>query len=68
MAEPNGICKEHSGCLARIAGLEKSEGEQWDHMNKMDSRIDAIFTRLNIILGGVVVACIMLAINIIVRR
>jgi len=37
-------------------------------MTKMDNRIDAIFTRLNLILGGVVVACVMLAINIIIRR
>ena len=67
MNETNDICKEHSGCLARIGGLEKSEGEQWGEMTEMSNRINAIFTRLNIILGGVVVACVMLAINIVIR-
>jgi len=64
---PNGElkCTEHSGLMARITNLEKIDHEQWESMKKRDERIDSIFTRLNVILGGVVVACIMLAINLI---
>ena len=55
---PNGDlhCVEHSGCIARIEHLENAEHE-------LRERMDKIFMRLNIILGGVVVACVMLAVN-----
>ena len=64
----NGTCKEHSGFVARIGALETENTDQWGKFNTMDQRIDSIFTRLNIILGGMVVACIMLAINIIIIK
>ena len=69
MKMPNGDfkCTEHSGCMAKITHLEKENGDQWTHMNEMSARINSIFTRLNIILGGVVVACILLAINIVTK-
>jgi len=57
-------CTEHSGFIARIKGLEGENKTQWDRIGKMNDKMDAIFTRLNIILGGIVVACVMLAINI----
>jgi cell division protein FtsL len=64
-------CDEHSGCIERIGHLEKQDKEQWDKMakieDKFDSKFNSIFNRINVILGGVVVACIMLAINIVFK-
>jgi len=59
---PNGDfkCTEHSGCIARIKTLEEQTHSQWD-------KLDSIFTRLNVILGSVVIACIMLVINILIK-
>lgn len=58
---PNGDlrCTEHSGCLARITNVEED-------IHDMKTRHDSIFTRLNIILGGIAVACVLLAVNILV--
>ena len=64
----NNTCKQHTGFEARIANTEKENKEQWEKMDAMDKKMDSIFTRLNIILGGVVVACIMLAINIAIAK
>ena len=49
-------CAEHSGCMARIDNLEKDN-------EAMAKKVDKIFNRINLILGGIVVSCIMLAIN-----
>lgn len=54
------FCPEHSGFKARIDNLE----EEYKDMN---SKQDKIFTRLNIILGGICVACIMLVVNIVIN-
>ncbi len=61
------MCSEHSGCMARIDNLEKSQKEQWETMAKQRERVDSIFMRLNITLGGVVVACVLLAINLAIK-
>lgn len=65
--EKNNICREHSGCLADIVNLKRNNTAQWEKLDAMDSRINSIFTRINIILGGVAIACIMLAINLIIK-
>ena len=49
-------CKEHSGCMARIENIEKDS-------ELMAKKVDKIFNRINLILGGIVVSCIMLVIN-----
>ena len=49
-------CAEHSGCMARIDNLEKDS-------EAMGKRMDKIFNRINLILGGIVVSCVMLVIN-----
>ena len=51
-------CKEHTGCVARIEHLE---GES----ETMRNRVDKIFSRINLILGGIVVSCVMLVINLV---
>lgn len=66
--EGNGFCKGHSGFEARIKNLETSQQEQWDAMEKHTDRINSIFTRLNIVLGSVVVACILMAINLVIGK
>ena len=42
--------------MARIDNLEKDS-------EAMSKKVDKIFNRINLILGGIVVSCIMLAIN-----
>lgn len=68
MDERTFICSEHSGCMARVERLEKENNDQWDRLAKTDERMDSIFTRLNIVLGGIIVACIMLAINLALKQ
>ena len=60
-------CEEHTGCLARIDGLEKSDTSQWVDIKALDSRVNKILTRLNVILGGLVVGIIMLLANVLVK-
>lgn len=62
MVAPNldSTCLEHSGCIARISTLERS-------VTQADNRINEIFTRLNVILGGTVVACLLLVVNILIE-
>ena len=65
MSANNNICKEHSGCLADIGHLKQENDDQWEAIKNMKDKQDAIFTRINIILGGIVVACIMMMINLV---
>jgi hypothetical protein len=60
-------CHDHTGCLRDIANLGKEAESQWEAIAKVNSRIDTMMNRLNVILGGVVVACILLAINILMK-
>lgn len=48
-------CKQHTGVVARIKHVEKETSDQWDKMSKQDDRMDSIFTRINFILGGIVI-------------
>ena len=61
-------CNEHTGCLARIDGLEKSDERQWTVIGAQDKRMNSIMTRLNVILGGIVVAVLLLLINVVVIK
>lgn len=61
------VCKEHSGCIKSIEALEESDVRQWDKLDKQEQRITGIFTRINIILGGIVVSCILLLVNLAVK-
>ena len=57
------ICQEHSGCVESISNLKISDSEQWEEIGTMRGRIDNVMTRLNVILGGVVVAVVLLLLN-----
>jgi hypothetical protein len=54
-------CKDHSGCLSDIKTLKESDRDQWDAINSMKARID-------VVLGGVAMSCILLVINLITGR
>lgn len=64
-------CSEHTGCVERIKHLEYRDSEMSEKLTKIEDRIDTKFNvfsnRLNVILGGIVVACIMLVINIVFK-
>ena len=62
-ATNNSICKAHSGCIADIEHLQGDNEKQWKELTKMNNRVDKIFNRINLILGGIVVSCVMLVIN-----
>jgi hypothetical protein len=66
---PNGDfkCTEHSGFKARIVNLEKVNDSQWEEINKMDQKIDKIFSKINVVLVGLAISSILLAVNIIVE-
>jgi len=48
-------CIHHTGIDARIKHVESDTTDQWDKLTEQDKRINSIFTRLNFVLGGVVV-------------
>jgi len=60
-------CPDHTGCIERIGGLERTNEAQWGELRDHRARMDSILTRINVILGGVVVAVIMLLVNIVVK-
>jgi hypothetical protein len=60
-------CVEHSGCIARIGTLEKTEREQWAAIDKQGDKVESIVARLNVVLGGVAVSCILLVVDIVVK-
>lgn len=64
-------CSEHTGCVERIKHLEYRDSEMSEKLTKLEDRIDdkfdAFSNRLNVILGGIVVACIMLVVNIVLK-
>lgn len=63
----NEICHEHSGCISDINTLKSENVKQWEAITAMGNKVDGIMTRLNVILGGIVVAVIMLLLNIVVK-
>ena len=63
----NELCHEHSGCINDIANLKHDNAKQWQEIGRMNDKIDGIMTRLNVVLGSVVVACVMLLLNLVFR-
>jgi len=62
---PNGeVCKQHSGCISDIEHLKFDNAQQWKEIGKVSAKVDAILTRLNVVLGSLVVAIILFAVNI----
>lgn len=63
----NEVCHMHSGILSDIDNIKKSDSKQWEELAIMRGRIDNIMTRLNVILGGIVVAIVVLLLNIVIK-
>ena len=61
------VCKEHSGYGARISNLEGETKGQWEANSDMRRKTDAIMSKLNVILGGIVIALIGIVLNLIIR-
>lgn len=59
-------CSEHSGFKEAISHLKESDSDQWSEINTMKLRIDGIMIRLNVILGVISTAVILLALNLII--
>jgi len=65
---PNGdVCKQHSGCLSDIEHLKLESAQQWKEIGKVSAKVDAILTRLNVVLGSLVVSIILFAVNMLTR-
>ena len=67
MPDNNNICRDHSGCLTRLDHLELENSHQWRDIISMKEKYDSILTRINVTLGSIVVACILLIINILIK-
>jgi hypothetical protein len=61
------VCHEHSGCLKDIDNLKIETRTQWEQLSKTNQKVDDIMTRLNMILGALVVSALMLAANLIFK-
>lgn len=60
-------CHEHSRCLSDIANLKYDSKAQWVEINSLRAKLDSIMLRLNVAIGGIGIACILLALDLIVR-
>ena len=58
-------CLEHTGCVARIKALENENNKLWEEVAKVDNKVDEIMSKLNIVLGSLVIACVMLVANLV---
>ncbi len=63
----NEVCHEHSGCITSIDNLKKSDSKQWAEIGIMRTKIDGIMTRVNVILGLLIVGVILVLINVLVK-
>lgn len=61
------VCKLHSGLDTAIDNLTKDNINQWEVIGEMRTKVDNIMSRLNVILGGMVVAVVLLLINIMLK-
>ena len=58
-------CDDHSGCLADIRNLKDDQHSQWDCIRQIEIKMANIAGLLNKVLGGVAIACVLLAVNIV---
>lgn len=63
----NDLCHEHSGCATDIKNLKSSDSKQWGEIATMRAKIDGIMTRLNVILGSLIVGVILILINVLAK-
>lgn len=57
-------CDSHLMIENCLSNLDKTNDKQWEELKTQGTRITSILTRINVILGGLVVAIIMLLVKI----
>ena len=67
MTGADNICHDHSGCITDIKNLKLSDSKQWMEISTMGVRINSIMTRLNVILGSIVVAVVIILLNMLIK-
>lgn len=60
-------CDMHSGMCSEIKNIKDTNRAQWRAIEEVTDKVDKIMNRANGILGGIVVACILLVINLIIE-
>ncbi len=65
-ADPNGGRRASDTCLAH-SGLETHIQTLHESVTEVKKDVKKIFTRTNVVLGGICVSCILLAINIVIK-
>jgi hypothetical protein len=61
-------CYEHSGCLADIENLKRSDDDQWIAIKDLRDKIDGITVRLNAVLGTLVVGLFLAVIELFIKK
>lgn len=61
------FCQEHSGCLKEIENLKACDKKQWEELGDMRKIHEQIMSKLNIILGGLIVASVGLLLNVVFK-
>lgn len=68
MFEQNGeVCHEHSGVVTSLKSLRSCAIKQREDLETIENRVNGITSKLNIILGGIVVSIFMLLLDIIFK-
>ena len=60
-------CLEHSGCISDIENLKTENASQWDELMIQRAKMDSIMTRINLVLGGIIVSLILLVLNLAIK-
>jgi len=66
---PNGTehCHDHTGCVARIDGLENSDRQQWDEMGEQRKKMDGVINRINVTMGMLLVTMVGVILNLVLK-
>ena len=68
----NNICRDHSGCIADITNMKSNIHELWKYTQGVETQMkemrDSIQSRINYVLGGIVVACILMVVNMVIGK
>ena len=68
MFEQDGeVCHEHSGVVTNLKSLRSCAIKQREDIDAIETRVNGITSKLNVILGGIVVSIFMLLLNIIFK-
>jgi len=60
-------CHDHSGCIKDISNLKCDNHKQWEEISRVKMKVDNMVSKLNVILGGIVVSLVLLALNLAIK-